>query len=577
MNVFGHSRRDLLAAAGAGAAGLFASRFAFAADGAAPDLIVYNAKVYTVDDRLPRAEAFVIKNNRFLAVGSSKEMRALAGAGTRQFNAGGMTIVPGFIDTHNHPIGERLLYDVLVGNPYDVEMVTIDSIVTKLKARAAQTPPGTWVSGYFYDDTKVKDGRELTADDLDRVSIEHPVMVLHRGGHTAYYNHKAFEIAGITKATPDIQGGTYDKLPNGELSGRVTDTARRAIERVGNRPSYSDAEKFDRVKKGLAHISGEYVRYGLTGVHHQGGSVFSGGARGDIDALQLVRADGELKHRVSFEVSGTILDAMIREGIRTGFGDEWIKFGATSEHVTDGSFSERTMAISTPYAGRSDGYKGNLTELQAELDAWVLKVHRAGIQVNCHANGDVAIEAALTAYERALQAHPVRNMRPKITHCTLINDDILRRMKALDCIPSVFTSYAYYNSDKFHFYGEEMMKRSMAFRSFLDTGIHVAAGSDFFPGPFSPLMGIQGMVTRTGWNGETWGANQRVSVDEAIRINTLHGAYASFEEGIKGSITPSKLADYVVLADDPHTVAPDAIKDIRVAQTVTGGAVVYES
>jgi predicted amidohydrolase YtcJ len=577
MNAYRHSRRNVLAYAGVGAASLFASRLAFAADGAAPDLIVYNAKVDTVDDRLPRAEAFAVKNNRFLAVGSSADMRALAGAGTKQFDAAGMTIVPGFIDTHNHPIGERLLYEVLVGNPYDVEIVTIDSIVAKLKARADKTPPGTWVSGYFYDDTKVKDGRQLTADDLDRVSTVHPVMVVHRGGHTAFYNHKAFAIAGITKATPDIQGGTYDKLPNGELSGRVTDTARYAIDKVGDRPQFSDAEKFDRMKKGLAHISREYVRYGLTGVHHQGGSGQSGMTRGDIDALQLVRADGELRHRVSFEVSGTILDAMIREGIRTGFGDEWIRFGATSEHLTDGSFSERTMAISTPYSGRSDGYKGNLTELQGELDAWVLKVHRAGIQVNCHANGDVAIAAALTAYERALKAHPVKNMRPKITHCTLINDDILRRMKALDCIPAVFTSYAYYNSDKFHFYGEEMMRHAMAFRSFLDAGIHVAAGSDFFPGPFSPLMGIQGMVTRTGWNGETWGANQRVSVDEAIRINTLHGAYASFEEGIKGSITPGKLADYVVLADDPHIVAPDRIKDIRIVQTVTGGNAVYEA
>lgn len=576
MNADRHSRRNVLRYAGTGLATLFAAPMLRAAGPWAPDLLVLNAKVYTVDDARPRAEAFAIKNNRFLAVGSNAEMRALRGAGTKQFDAQGMTIVPGFIDTHNHPIGERLLYDVLVGNPYDVEQVTIDSIIAKLKARAAQTPPGMWVSGYFYDDTKVKDGRPLTADDLDKVSTEHPVMVLHRGGHTAYYNHKAFAIAGITKATPDIQGGTYDKLPDGELSGRVTDTARYPIDKAGNRPTYSNAEKFDRMRKGLAHISTQYVRYGLTGVHHQGGSGQSGIASGDLDALQRVRADGELKHRVSFEVSGTILDAMIGEGIRTGFGDEWIKFGATSEHLTDGSFSERTMAISTPYSGRTDGYKGNLTELQAELDAWVLKVHRAGIQVNCHANGDVAIAAALTAYERARKAYPVRDMRPKITHCTLINDDILRRMKAMDCIPAVFTSYAYYNSDKFHFYGEEMMRHAMAFRSFLDAGIHVAAGSDFFPGPFSPLMGMQGMVTRTGWNGETWGANQRVTVDEAIRINTLNGAYASFEEGIKGSITPGKLADYVVLAEDPHSVSPDHIKDIKIVQTVTGGTPVYE-
>ncbi len=576
MNANRHSRRDVLSLAGAGATTFLMAPVARAVDSWVPDLVVLNAKVYTVDDRQPRAQAFAIKNSRFLAVGSNSEIKALAGAGTKTFDAQGATIVPGFIDTHNHPLGEQLLFEVLVGNPFEVEILTIDSIVARLKARAAQTPSGTWVAGYFFDDTKLKDGRELTADDLDRVSTVHPVSVRHRGGHTSYYNHKALELAGITKATPDVQGGTYDKLPNGELSGRVTDTARSLVERVGTRPTYTEAQKFDRARKGLAHMSSQYVRYGLTGVHHQSGSTVSAMTSSDLYALQMVRADGELKHRASYEVSGTILDAMIREGIRTGFGDEWIKMGATREYAEDGSFSERTMAISTPYVGRNDGYKGNLIFLQEELDAWVLKVHRAGIQVNVHANGDVAIASTLTAYERALKAHPVRNMRPKITHCTLINDDILRRMKALDCVPAVFTSYAYYNSDKFHFYGEEMMKRCMAFRSFLDAGIKVAAGSDFGPGPFSPLMGIQGMVTRTGWNGETWGANQRVTVAEAIRINTLNGAYASFEEDIKGSITPGKLADYVVLAEDPHSVAPDHIKDIKIVQTVTGGSAVYE-
>ena len=150
-------------------------------------------------------------------------------------------------------------------------------------------------------------------------------------------------------------------------------------------------------------------------------------------------------------------------------------------------------------------------------------------------------------------------------------------MKALNAIPAPFTSYAYYNTDKFHFYGEELMKRCMAFRSFLDAGIHAAAGSDFSPGPFAPLMGIQGMVTRKGWDGGVWGANQKVSVDEALMINTLNGAYASREEAIKGSITPGKLADFVVLADDLHTVNPDKIKDIPIVQTVVGGTVVYKA
>jgi len=182
----------------------------------------------------------------------------------------------------------------------------------------------------------------------------------------------------------------------------------------------------------------------------------------------------------------------------------------------------------------------------------------------------------LKAYEYAQQVAPRPDVRPKITHCTLINDDLLRRIKALGAVPAPFTSYAYYNSDKFHFYGEESMKHCMAYRSFFDNGIRVAAGSDFSPGPFAPLMGIQGMVTRTGWNGETWGANQRISVDQALQVNTINGAYNSHEEGIKGSITGGKLADFVVLADDPHTIDKGKIKDLEIVQTVAGGATVYQ-
>ena len=266
---------------------------------------------------------------------------------------------------------------------------------------------------------------------------------------------------------------------------------------------------------------------------------------------------------------------MITNGIMTGFGDEWIKLGATSEHTVDGSFSERTMAMSVPYIGIDPPYKGNVTESQETLNAWVERVHRAGIQVNCHANGDVALDMYLTALERVQKLFPRADARPKITHCTLINDDIVRRMKALNCVPAMFTTYAYYNSDKFPFYGQELMKRCMAFRTLLDAGIHAAAGSDFSPGPFAPLMGIQGMVTRTGWDGTTWGANQRITVAEAIKVNTLNGAYASKEEALKGSITTGKLADFVMLAEDPHTINPEKIKDIQIVRTVVGGTTVY--
>ncbi|HXT18917.1 MAG TPA: amidohydrolase [Gemmatimonadaceae bacterium] len=531
-----------------------------------PDLVVLNAKVYTMDAAAPRADAFAVSGGRFVALGKTSDIKALAGKRTQTLDAKGMTVVPGFADCHNHAGGTLLLYEVLVGNPFEVEFVTIDSIVEKLRARAATTPAGTWVNGYFFDDTKLKDNRPLTRHDLDRVSSEHPVAVRHRGGHTTFYNSKALELAGITRDTPNPAGGTFDRDATGDLTGRVTDRARAALDRVGRAPSYSPDERAQRERDGLSHISKQFVRYGLTTVHHEGG---------DLTALQEVRDRGELLHRVSYEASGRVLDAMVSSGIRSGFGDDWIKFGATSEHTVDGSFSERTMALSKPYPGTS--YTGNVTETQADLNAWVERMHRAGIQVNCHANGDVAIEMYLTAFERAQQLAPRADARPKITHCTLINDDLVRRIKALGAVPAMFTTYAYYNSDKFVYYGEELMTRSMAYRTMLDAGIHAAAGSDFQPGPFAPLMGMQGMVTRTGWDRKTWGANQRITVDEALAVNTINGAYASHEEALKGSITPGKLADFVLLADDPHTVKADRIKDITIVRTVVDGKTVYQA
>ncbi len=570
-----HSRRGFMGLTGGALAGAlgapwFTSTVAGAAgaEGGNADLVVTNAKVYTIDTRLPRAEAFAVKNSRFIAVGTNAEIRGLIGKDTRTVDAKGMTIVPGFVDCHNHAGGDVLLYEVLVGNPFEVEFVTINSIIDKLRTKARQTPAGTWVEGYFFDDTKVKEQRELNVHDLDEVSVEHPVVVRHRGGHTSYYNSKALEMAGVTKGTANTPGGTYDKDDKGELNGRVTDTARGVFNGIGKRPTFSPAEMDQRGKDGIAHISKQFVRYGLTTVHHEGG---------DLAAIQAVRARGELLHRVSYEANGRVLDSMIASGIQTGFGDEWIKFGATSEHTVDGSFSERTMALSQAYPGDKSGYKGNVTETQETLNAWIEKVHRAGIQVNCHANGDVAIDMFLTAVERAQKLFPRTDIRPKITHCTLITDDLVRRIKALDAIPAMFTTYAYYNSDKFVFYGEDLMKRSMAFRSMLDAGVHVAAGSDFSPGPFAPLMGIQGMVTRRGWDGKVWGANQRITVEEAIRVNTLHGAYASKEEAIKGSITPGKLADFVMLSEDPHTIDPEKIKDIKIVSTVVGGNEAYKA
>src|SRR3982751_4490424 len=208
-----------------------------------PDLVVFGANVYTMDGAAPRAEAFAIKDSRFVAVGRTSDIKPLAGRRTATIDARQMTVVPGFIDCHNHARGTTLLYEVLVGNPFEVEFVTIASIVDKLRAKASATPPGNWVEGYFFDDTKLKDKRPLDVHDLDRVSTEHPVAVHHRGGHTSFYNSKALELGGVTPAIKDMPSGTYDRDSTGALNGRVTDRARSVFDGVGTRPTFTPEQR----------------------------------------------------------------------------------------------------------------------------------------------------------------------------------------------------------------------------------------------------------------------------------------------------------------------------------------------
>ena len=228
---------------------------------------------------------------------------------------------------------------------------------------------------------------------------------------------------------------------------------------------------------------------------------------------------------------------------------------------------------STPYVGTND--LGILTMTQQDIHEAVDDCHQAGFQVGVHANGDVTIDMVLKAYERALQRWPHPDRRHRIEHCSLVNPDLIRRIKAIGAIPTPFWTYVYFHGEKWAEYGDEKMRWMFAHRSFLDAGIPVPGASDYRPGPFEPLMAIQSMVTRKDYRGRVWGENQKVSVDEAIRIGTLNGAHASFEENLKGSITAGKLADFVMLEQDPHDVDPDRIKDIRINRTVVGGKTMY--
>jgi predicted amidohydrolase YtcJ len=398
------------------------------------------------------------------------------------------------------------------------------------------------------------------------VSTNHPIGVHHRGGHTSWFNAKAFELAGITKDTPDPAGGRFFRDASGELTGRAAEHAVDPIERAGQRERFTREQQRERGRLGMQHISKLLAAAGLTSVHD------AGAGAGAIRAYEDARAAGELRHRAYLMVRGAY--SQLRDaGVYTGFGDDWIRIGGV-KYGADGSASERTMRMSTPYVGTTD--YGILTMTQKEIHDAVEDAHRNNWQIGIHANGDVTIDMVLKAYERVLKQWPHPDRRHRIEHCTLVNPDLLQRIKATGTIPTPFWTYVYYHGEKWAQYGEEKAKWMFAHRSFLDYGIPVVGASDYGPGPFQPLMAIQSIVTRTDYRGRVWGANQRVTVDEALRIATVNGARASYEEKEKGTIITGKLADFVILEADPRDVSPDAIKDIRIARTVVGGRTTYE-
>ena len=524
---------------------------------AAPDYVVINARVFTIDNDQPFAEAFAVKNGRFVAVGSTSDVQNLATVGTEIIDAEGMTITPGFIDAHSHPSGAGVNELVQV----NADLRSIAEIKSALQERASTTPAGQWIQAFKYDDTKLAEGRPLNRFDIDEVVPNNPVVVGHRGGHTGVYNSMALALAGITAETPDPDGGRFYRDDDGVLTGLAAEEARYVFRDL----IPSDSSREQR-REGVKLISQLMSKAGLTSVHQ------TGGGRNDMIAYQDAREAGGMHFRMYLFPRGRLFEDLVNAGIRTGMGDDVFRIGAV-KFMADGSASERTMRMSTPFEGTND--YGILTMSQEELHEAVENAHRNDFQIGIHANGDVTIEMVLNAYERAQTLWPRPDTRHRIEHCSLVNPTLLQRIKDLGVIPAPFYTYVHYHGNKWVDYGEEKMQWMFAHKSFLDYDIPVAPASDYTPGPYEPLMALQSMVTRKDFDGRIWGPNQRITLDQALRICTMNGAYASFEENSKGSITAGKLADFVILADDPHEVDPDQIKNIEIVRTVVGGTTMY--
>jgi predicted amidohydrolase YtcJ len=525
------------------------------------DLILYNANIITVNPNQPSAQAIAISSDKIIVVGTNESILKLATGFTKKIDISGKTILPGFIDSHSHPAssGRAHLRNV------DCDLRSISAIKKAIYERTKNTPEGEWVEGFKYDDTKTSEKRFINNKDLDEVSPHHPVIIRHRGGHTAYVNSMALTLGGIDRNTADPLGGHIERdAISGELTGRLLESATSAIENLI--PNIFSRSEY---QAGAKLISQMMSKSGITSVTDAGTDARS------YQSYQDAHDAKELKTRIYCMMRGRGVDEMMRAGKKTGDGDEWVRVGAM-KLACDGSISERTARLSESYIGRPNDY-GIIVNDEEMLYEQAVKAHKKDWQIGIHANGDVGIDIVLNVYERLQKAYYRKDPRFRLEHCTVINDDLIRRIKALKAIPTPFSTYVYWHGEKMKEYGKERLERMFAVKSFLDAGINVTQTSDYPPGPFEPMMAIQSSVTRRDYNGNLWGPSQRITVEEAIKVGTIHGAYASFEEQIKGSLEAGKLADLVVLDQNPLKVDPMSIIDIPIQRTMVGGKWSYES
>jgi hypothetical protein len=522
----------------------------------AADLIVVNANVITVDKSHPYAQAFAIENGKFQAVGTNEEMHRLAIPSTKIIDMKGKTITPGFNDVHLHP-GPEFPDESPYSTPWlgPDKVKNISQLIAVLKKKADVTPKGKLVHGDRYDDVKL--GRHPNRHDLDQVSTDHPISISHASGHVIVVNTYVLKLSGISKETKDPPGGSFDRDQDGMPNGVIREAARTLLtngddSRVRIPP--------DQEIEGLLRCFHNYAERGITSVGIAGGSPAS------LKNYEAIRDAGN-PVRISFMYSeGNFKDAK-------AFGDNRLRSG-TNKVFHGNSMSGRTCWLSEPYSDRPDYFGIPPARPQDQLDKMFQTMHDAGWQIATHSNGDREIDMVLTAIERAQAKNPRPDPRHRIEHASVMTQALLDRAKK-DGVILVFHSYMWEHGDKLASYGEKRLALIHPYRTSLDMGIHVAGHSDSTVSAADPLLRIQDMVTRKGSNGIAYGPNQRVSVEEALAVWTLSGAYTTFEETTKGSIAPGKLADFVVLRADPRQVAPDAIKDIVIDSTYISGKAVF--
>jgi predicted amidohydrolase YtcJ len=532
----------------------------------AADLIVHHAKIWTVDKSHPAAQAVAVLGERLVAVGSNEEIEAWRGPHTRVIDAAGKLLLPGFNDSHVHFVDGGLALDSLQLN----NATSAEEFTQRIAERARVTPKGEWVTGGDWDETKWNPASMPSKELIDPFTPDTPVFVGRYDGHMALANSVTLRLAGITAKTPDPPGGVIVRDAKGNPTGALKDAAMEYVSKV--QPPLSHEQRLKAVKRALAHAAS----LGVTSVQHMNPQY------ADIAVYNELLWRGELTARIYAAPLIPNVDDQVKIGIRHAFGGPFLRIGALKAYA-DGSLGSATAYFFEPFSSPPNN-RGLLSDEMHPVSLMqdrMMRADAAGLQLCTHAIGDQGISIILDLYSEIVKAHGDSDRRFRIEHAQHMAARDFDRFAQLHVIASV---QPYHAIDDGRWaegrIGHDRASRTYAFRTFLNHGVRLAFGTDWNVAPLNPMLTVYAAVTRATLDGKNpggWFPEQKLTLPETIEAYTLGSAYAEFQENEKGSITPGKLADMVLLRDDIFTIDPARIRDVRVLMTFVGGKKVWDA
>jgi predicted amidohydrolase YtcJ len=515
------------------------------------DLILVNGNIATMSYEQPRAQAVAVRDGKFVAVGTDKRILTYADENTRKIDLHGKFVVPGFIDAHLH--GASLGRSFSQIDLRDVK--SVKEIQQKVRQRAEETPKGQWIIGNGWDQERLAESRYPLRFDLDEVTPNHPVLLIRVCGHLGVVNSEALKLTGLAKKTETIEGGCIDIDPLGVPNGILRENALNLI--LGVLPKSTDEEATDVCLLACQKM----VEEGITTAHWIVSST------SEMRVLQKLKERGLLPLRIYALIPIEYLNDLVELGLSTGFGDEKLRIGS-AKILLDGSLGGRTAALKQPY-NDSPNTKGMMLYTHKQLKQFAEKAHEANLQLAIHVIGDKAVETVLDTLEKILKKTSRADHRHRLEHASVLNPQLINRARKIGVVASVQPHFVVSDFWILSRLGKPRARWTYAFKSLLKAGVVLMGGSDAPVEPVSPVLGVYAAVARKA------NRQERLTVDEALRMYTVNAAYGSFEECLKGSIEVGKLADLTVLSHDLYKIPPQNLRGVKVEMTIVGGEVVY--